>query len=69
LADQRVFLVLEKGQPNYNEMSPRLAAAVRQQLPEILQVIQKVGVFKSLTFNGVGSDGWDRGRHPRGRAA
>jgi hypothetical protein len=50
---------LEKGQPNYDEMSPRLAAAVRQQLPKILEVIQKVGPFKSLTFKGVGSDGWD----------
>jgi len=55
----RYIDALEKGQPNYDEMSPRLAAAVRQQLPQILQVIQKVGAFKSLTFKGVGSDGWD----------
>jgi hypothetical protein len=55
----RYIDALEKGQPNYDEMSPRLAAAVRQQLPQILQVIQKVGAFKSLTFEGVGSDGWD----------
>jgi hypothetical protein len=56
---RRYIDALEKGQPNYDEMSPRLAAAVRQQLPQILQLIQKVGTFKSLTFKGVGSDGWD----------
>jgi hypothetical protein len=56
---RRYIYALEKGQPNYYEMSPGLAAAVRQQLPQILQVIRKVGAFKSLTFKGVGSDGWD----------
>src|ERR1700691_4300439 len=56
---RRYIDALEHGQPNYNEMSPSLAAAVRQQLPKIHQVIQNVGAFKSLTFKGVGRDGWD----------
>jgi hypothetical protein len=56
---RRYIDALEKGEPNYNEMSPPLAAAVRRQLPAILQVIKKVGGFKSLTYKGVGSDGWD----------
>jgi len=56
---RRYIDALENGQPNYSDMSPRLAAAVRQQLPKIHQVIQNVGAFKSLTFKGVGNDGWD----------
>lgn len=56
---RRYIDALENGQPNYNEMSPGLAAAVRQQLPAILEIIKKVGAFQSLTFIGVGSDGWD----------
>jgi hypothetical protein len=56
---RRYIDALEKGQPNYDDMSPSLAAAVRQQLPKIHRVIQNVGAFKSLTFKGVGTDGWD----------
>lgn len=56
---RRYIDALEKGQPNYGEMSPMLAAAVRQQLPTIRQIIQKVGAFQSLTFKGVGRDGLD----------
>ena len=50
---------LETGTPNYNEMSPARAAVVRQQLPTILEIIGKMGKFRSLTFKGVGYDGWD----------
>lgn len=47
------------GNPNYNEMSPVLANAVRQQLPMMQSHLQKLGAVKSLEFQGVGSAGWD----------
>lgn len=50
---------LESGHPNYSEMSPLLAAAVKQQLPGIMTTIQKVGELKSLAYEGVDRNGAD----------
>jgi hypothetical protein len=56
---RRYIESLETGTPNYNEMSPALAALVHRQLPTILKVIKEMGEFRSLTFKGVGYDGRD----------
>jgi hypothetical protein len=56
---RRYIESLETGTPNYNEMSPALAAPVRRQLPTILKVTKEMGEFHSLTFKGVGYDGRD----------
>ena len=45
---------LEKGEPNYEEMSPGMADTVRQQLPQILATIKPLGALKSVTFVGGG---------------
>ena len=50
---------LEAGKPNYGEMSPQLAAAVRRQLPMIEDIIHRVGTFQFMMFKGVGQDGMD----------
>lgn len=50
---------LESGQPNYAEMSPSLAAAVKRQLPAIMDTIRDVGTFRSLTYEGVDQNGSD----------
>jgi CubicO group peptidase (beta-lactamase class C family) len=50
---------LRAGKPNYDSMSPGLAAATRQQLPQIQPEIQKLGALKELTFKGVGPGGMD----------
>ncbi len=50
---------LEKGEPNYGEMDPRLAATVRSQLPAILSFIRQAGQLKTLTFNSIGDNGMD----------
>jgi hypothetical protein len=56
---RRYIDALENGHPNYEEMSPELAAVVRRQLPQIQQIIRRVGAFESLTFKGVTEDGRD----------
>ena len=45
--------------PDYGEMSPQLAAAVRRQLPMIEDIIHRVGTFQFMMFKGVGQDGMD----------
>lgn len=47
------------GKPNYDEMNPALANAVRQQLSLMQPQLQKLGEVKSVEFEGVGSAGWD----------
>jgi D-alanyl-D-alanine carboxypeptidase len=50
---------LRLGKPNYDSMSPGLAAATRQQLPQIQSEIAKLGAVQSMTFKGVGPGGAD----------
>jgi len=56
---RRYIASLEKGEPNYGEMDPRLAAAVRSQLPGILSFVRQAGELKTLTFKSVNENGMD----------
>ena len=47
------------GKPDYDSMSPGLAAATRQQLPQLQATLTQVGALQSLTFKGVGPGGDD----------
>jgi CubicO group peptidase (beta-lactamase class C family) len=50
---------LRLGKPDYDHMSAGLAAATRQQLPQIQPMISQMGTLQSLTFTGVGPGGAD----------
>lgn len=50
---------LERGQPDYQDMSPELATAVRKQLPLIEGIIRKMGALQSLEFKDVNAAGMD----------
>jgi hypothetical protein len=54
---RRYIFSLETGRPNYEEMSPQLAAAVNRQLPKLEELIGGLGEFKTLTYEGTDSDG------------
>jgi DNA-binding transcriptional MerR regulator len=47
------------GAPDYESMSPPLAALARQQHDIAQAEMQRAGTFKSLTFKGVGRSGFD----------
>jgi hypothetical protein len=47
------------GKPNYDEMSPLLAQATRQQLPNLQSGLAELRTVQSLTFLGVGAQGED----------
>jgi hypothetical protein len=42
-----------RGQPNYDQMSPALAYAVRQQLPGTQRILAALGPMQSVSFRGV----------------
>ena len=50
---------LQRGEPNYDMMSPQLAAATRQQLPTLKTMLSALGALESTTFKGVGPAGAD----------
>jgi hypothetical protein len=50
---------LEKGAPNYDEMVEAEAADVRQELPQLLQLIKAMGALKSVTYEHGTEDGAD----------
>ena len=50
---------LQLGQLNYEKMSSGLAAATRQQLPQLKAMMAQFGAVKSVTFKGVGPGGAD----------
>jgi uncharacterized membrane protein len=56
---RRYILSLERGHPNYDEMTPQLSAAVNRQLPKIIAIINGLGEFRSLTHEGKDSSGFD----------
>jgi hypothetical protein len=56
---RRYIYSLERGHPNYEEMSPKLATVVEIQLRQIMRLIAGLGDFKSLTYEGGDSDGTD----------
>lgn len=47
------------GAPNYADMTPPLAAILRQQIPVLRPALQKWGPLKSITFKRVGPGGSD----------
>lgn len=51
---RRYIESLEKEQPNYDEMTPGLADAVKRQLPDILAIIKPKGALRSIVFKGGG---------------
>jgi hypothetical protein len=57
---RRYIVACERGDPNYEDMSPPLAAAVRRIQPtRIAKRHHRVGAFKALAFKGVDRRGWD----------
>jgi CubicO group peptidase (beta-lactamase class C family) len=56
---RRVIEETRAGTPNYELMSANLAAATRQQLPQLQAMITRLGALKALTFTGVGPAGAD----------
>jgi hypothetical protein len=48
-----------RGEPDYTQMTPGLAGAVRQQMPALQTLTQQLGAFQSLTFQTVGNVGED----------
>jgi 3-oxoadipate enol-lactonase len=47
---RRYIESLEKGAPNYEEMAAAEAAEVRQELPQLLQLVKELGPLKSVTY-------------------
>jgi CubicO group peptidase (beta-lactamase class C family) len=56
---RRMIEELRTGKPNYDLMSAGLAAATRQQLPQLQPTIVGLGNLKSVEFKGVGPAGAD----------
>ena len=56
---RRYIESLEKGQPDFDNMTPRLAATVKLNLPEILPVIRAWGPLKSIAYKGAGTHAVD----------
>jgi CubicO group peptidase (beta-lactamase class C family) len=50
---------LQRGEPNYGQMSPQLADVTRQQLPQLKATMAQLGALESVTFTGVGPAGAD----------
>jgi hypothetical protein len=50
---------LARGAPDYDRMSPDLANVTRVQLPMLQADISKLGPIRTVTFSGVGPDGFD----------
>jgi hypothetical protein len=50
---------LQRGEPNYGQMSPQLADVTRRQLPQLKAAMTQLGALQSVTFTGVGPGGAD----------
>jgi hypothetical protein len=50
---------INSGNPNYSEMSPALAKAMRDQLPRLAASLAQLGAVQSIEFRGVGNQGVD----------
>jgi hypothetical protein len=55
----RLITGLTNGVPDYQEMTPTLAEATRQQLPNLHRGHEELGAVKSVQFLGVGRQGED----------
>ena len=58
-ATRRMIEELRVGKPNYDLLSPGLADATRQQLPNLQSAIGNLGALQSVNFKGVGPGGGD----------
>jgi len=56
---RRIIEELRSGKPNYDLMSPNLAATIRQQLPQLQGNFVQFGAVQSVSFKGVGQAGAD----------
>jgi len=56
---RRDIAEVQLGQPNYENMSSGLAAATRQQMPQIKAMMAQFGAVNSVIFKGVGPGGAD----------
>jgi hypothetical protein len=56
---RRLIEGISTGKPNFSEMSPALADATRQQLPQLAAAMAHLGTVQSVEFRGVGNQGWD----------
>jgi uncharacterized membrane protein len=56
---RRYILSLQQGHPNYDEMSVPLAASVHRQFPKIAAMINELGEYQSLTYEGTDAAGSD----------
>jgi hypothetical protein len=56
---RRQIEAFEQGQPNLGEMTDELAAVTRPQIVTIQRRLAALGPLQSLTFRGVGDQGWD----------
>jgi hypothetical protein len=56
---RRTIDEIRRGQPSYDLMSPGLATATRQQLPQIQATMEKLGPLQTLVFKGIGPGGGD----------
>ena len=56
---RRLIEETRTGNPNYDLMSAGLAAATRQQLPQLQANLVQLGALKTVTFKGVGPAGPD----------
>ena len=59
VALRRLIEETRTGQPNYDLLGAGLAAATRQQLPQLQGMIKQAGAVKSVSFKGVGPGGAD----------
>jgi len=50
---------LQRGSPNYERMSPSLAAKIRRQAAELQTMMTAFGAVESIFFRGVGPGGYD----------
>ncbi|MGA8708601.1 MAG: hypothetical protein WB646_16630 [Steroidobacteraceae bacterium] len=50
---------LAAGAPDYGSMTPELASAMRQQLPQLQELLARLGPVQSIRFVGVANQGWD----------
>ena len=56
---RRMIEELRAGKPDYDQMSPMLAAVTRQQLPRLQSDVTQLGAVESVAFKGVGPGGAD----------
>jgi hypothetical protein len=56
---RRTIEELQRGEPNYDLMSPQFAAVTRQQLPQLKGAMGQFGAIQSVAFKGVGPAGAD----------